>query len=615
MHRWRPRLFLAAMVPLITGTLFVGVTFSQVTASVPHRVINCQNDARCLEVQDWKDAGFEYYVGHDEPSMLFYSNRPGAGNNSTYQLTLPTEPAAMPDAAGSTPATWDFQLHPAFWFGMIICNPGSYPEQTKTCTPDSDSNIKPLAQAPGQAFLELQFYPPGYFPTSCTAKRWCVAMVLWSLAEDPINGTTLNLTCTSQIGGLEYPNLAYLTKSGKPTGPANPIDLNGSSFTVTNDWLLMNQGDRLTVSIHDTKDGLQTVVKDLTTQTTGSMTASAANSFGYPDYQPNGTACNNVPFNFHPEYSTSRPPADVTCPTGVYPNNSAGGFSQAKVCTDQGGTRVQWAAHSYNISFSDEIGHWDWCNNVTEPNAGSSLAPGTGIGSGHCNVAGREGPGLTVHNDADSTYGCFTGEEGSAFAKYGGGVAGSDGSGVAIPGCLTQNDGFDGAPYIAGRWAPAPTAPTPITFSSPVTGQGEDGHPYQQVAFEADLPRITAVNVTDYDCSRNTGTRWTKDSVTGTWTNTGEPCAVPPKNDTGTTAFYPTFGQSVSSGKCAWQFGNYSASTGGAGVQFGHDLFKLAYLVFGGGGALTYRFNDVRHFGPSGCGVSAGGGGDDSNSG
>src|SRR5438445_185711 len=168
-------------------------------------------------------------------------------------------------------------------------------------------------------------------------------------------------------------------------------------------------------------------------------------------------------------------------------------------------------------------------------------------------------------------------------------------------------------PACSGR--PTPTAPTPITFSSPVTGQGEDGHPYQQVAFEADLPRITAVNVTDYDCSRNTGTRWTKDSVTGTWTNTGEPCAVPPKNDTATTAFYPTFGQSVSSGKCAWQFGNYSASTGGAGVQFGHDLFKLAYLVFGGGGALTYRFNDVRHFGPSGCGVSAAGGGDDSNSG
>ena len=60
----------------------------------------------------------------------------------------------------------------------------------------------------------------------------------------------------------EYPNLAYLTKSGSPTGPPNPIQLNGASFTATNDWLLMNQGDKLTVSIHDSKEGLQTVIND-----------------------------------------------------------------------------------------------------------------------------------------------------------------------------------------------------------------------------------------------------------------------------------------------------------------------------------------------------------------
>jgi Flp pilus assembly protein TadG len=29
------------------------------------------------------------YIGHDEPATLFYSNKPGAGNNVTYQLTLP----------------------------------------------------------------------------------------------------------------------------------------------------------------------------------------------------------------------------------------------------------------------------------------------------------------------------------------------------------------------------------------------------------------------------------------------------------------------------------------------------------------------------------------------
>jgi hypothetical protein len=603
---------LAAIPPLLVGMVFVALPFGQVAAQAPHRTINCQNDPRCLEVHDWQAAGFEYYVGHDEPSMLFYSNRPGSGNSSTYNLTLPTEPAAQPDPAGKTSTTWDFQLHPAFWFGMALCNPDSYPNVTKTCQPDTDANIKPLAQSAGQAFLELQFYPPGWFPTSCTAKRWCVAMVIWSLAQDPINGTVLNGSCTSQIGGLEYPNLAYLTKSGKPTGPANPIQLNGDSFTVTPDWLLMNQGDKLTVAIHDSSDGLVTTVNDLTSHTTGSMTASAANSFGTVDYQPGGSACKLNPYNFHPEYSTSQPPMNVTCPAGVFPNNAAGGNSQAKVCTDQGGTRVQWAAHSYNVSFADEIGHFDWCSNVAEPNAGSSLSPGAGFGSGHCAVNAKEGPGLTKINDADSGSGCFTGEEGAAFAKYGGPTAGSDGNGVAIPGCITQNDGFDGGPYQAGRWAPAPNAPTPITFSTPVTGQGENAHSYDRVAFEADIPRITALNVTDYDCSRNTGTRWTKDSVTGTWSDTGKPCADPPLNDTGSAAFYPTFGHTNSEENgCMWTFGNYTASTGGAGVQYGRALFKLAYLAFGGGGAVIYRMNDVRKFSNTTCAGEGNSGGND----
>ena len=27
-------------------------------------------------------------------------------------------------------------------------------------------------------------------------------------------------------------------------------------------------------------------------------------------------------------------------------------------------TRVLWAAHSYNIAFSDEIGHFDFCTHI-----------------------------------------------------------------------------------------------------------------------------------------------------------------------------------------------------------------------------------------------------------
>ena len=41
--------------------------------------------------------------------------------------------------AGSA-ATWNFQLHPAFWLGMAMCDTQSAPEYQHTrCTPDSDA--------------------------------------------------------------------------------------------------------------------------------------------------------------------------------------------------------------------------------------------------------------------------------------------------------------------------------------------------------------------------------------------------------------------------------------------------------------------------------------------
>ena len=69
------------------------------------------------------------YTGHDEPSLLFYSNRAGSGNSSQYQMTVPSESRVMPNQAG-TGGTWNFQLHPAFWFGMALCDNQSAPEYT-----------------------------------------------------------------------------------------------------------------------------------------------------------------------------------------------------------------------------------------------------------------------------------------------------------------------------------------------------------------------------------------------------------------------------------------------------------------------------------------------------
>src|SRR5712691_1259338 len=252
-------------------------------AASSHAHINCA-DGRflCTEVQDPEEVfGEGQYVGHDEPSLLFYSNQPGSGNEMTWHLTLPQDPPTLPTQGGG--GTFNFQLHPAFWFGMALCDTQSYPEQVSTCTPDSDSNIVDPAVSPkhpGTAFLELQFYPPGWVPwptwqvavgaSGCDPTKWCAAMNIFSLAQDPVAGTTLNATCAAKTG-VEYVNFAFISKNGRTTAAANPVDSTTATFTPDrkND-LFMNSGDDLKVSLHDTPNGLQAVINDQSSGQTGS---------------------------------------------------------------------------------------------------------------------------------------------------------------------------------------------------------------------------------------------------------------------------------------------------------------------------------------------------------
>ncbi|MBO0869223.1 MAG: hypothetical protein J2P15_11700, partial [Micromonosporaceae bacterium] len=111
---------------------------------------SCANTVRlvCAEVDDYDAAFNGQYVGHDEPSLLFYSDQAGAGNSMQYQLTLPRDPAPNPIAGRS----YNFMLHPALWLGMAVCDTQSYPQQVSTCAPDSDANITTsLAKHPGTA--------------------------------------------------------------------------------------------------------------------------------------------------------------------------------------------------------------------------------------------------------------------------------------------------------------------------------------------------------------------------------------------------------------------------------------------------------------------------------
>ena len=92
----------------------------------------------------WKGKSYRFedngvYVGHDEPSIKFISGAPGSGSNMTYVNRLSTDPHGKPTVSPNGKMRADYaELSPAPWFGLPICDPGSYPQNP--CTPDSDSN-------------------------------------------------------------------------------------------------------------------------------------------------------------------------------------------------------------------------------------------------------------------------------------------------------------------------------------------------------------------------------------------------------------------------------------------------------------------------------------------
>jgi hypothetical protein len=267
---------------------------------------------RCTDIRGLNAARFEdngHYIGHDEPSIGFYSSDPNSGNNLQWEFTLPVE--------RPLPATQSFENFIAFWFSGAICDPNSYPQGK--CIADSDANDPAKA---GSAVLELQFYPPGFSPfitqISCDLTHWCAALNIDSL-ECTLNFAFCNANC------IEPVNFAFVQTNGIPPGPPGPASATNATFTPNSQTFLMNQGDRIRVTIKDTPQGLLTLVEDLTTGQSGFMVASAANGFQNTDLN----SCKGKNFSFHPEFAT------------------------AKV-----GNFVPWAALQINVNFAMEIGHF-----------------------------------------------------------------------------------------------------------------------------------------------------------------------------------------------------------------------------------------------------------------
>jgi hypothetical protein len=298
----------------------------------------------CTDIRRSSDERAEdngHYVGHDEPLISYYSNKPGSGDNLQVRMKLPVDPPKPPNGSLSG-ATSTFMLYPAFWFGMVLCDNESFPEGTKTCTPNSDSNIQvPFSPThAGTAFLEMQFYPPGWSPFitqfSCDQKHWCASLHINSLQGD--FNFNVNPNCEEPTA------FAFIQRDGRPTGPAGPDNFTNASFTPNRQTLLMNPGDELQVTIRDTPNGILNQIDDLTTGLSGFMVASAHNGFRHIVFDPARTACNGAPYDYHPMYATSR------APQGIEPVTWAG-----------------WTAHTMNVSASLEIGHFESPDAASDP--------------------------------------------------------------------------------------------------------------------------------------------------------------------------------------------------------------------------------------------------------
>jgi len=478
-----------------------------------------------------------HYIGHDEPSMKFISSAAHSGNTMTYFMRLPKDPARRPTNDGKVVTYAELSVAP--WFGLPLCDPKSYPQNP--CTPDSDANTGTgLPTDAGSAFMELQFYPPGLTPwldsVSCDATRWCAALNIDSL-ESEFNFVNLNANCEEPI------NFAYLSTTGRPSGPPGPQTATAQTFQPNEHTLMLNSGDVLKVSISDPSAGFTTVVRDLTTGKVGRMTASAHNGFMNTDY----LTCKGTRHTFHAEYATAARQ-----------------------------NQVPWAALEGGVLMEQEIGHSEVCASlahksafsepglIVDKNTYQTCVGGSEGGSRHRHHAGEGGcdpnTGVCKGATTEGTKGpvaCPSNNFASGrLCEYADGICLPQGSRTVtidshnvretspVNFCadtLFQNGDldFDGLSYQQGKWPDGSrNVPTSFRYAGPFD---QSGHPYPKIQFETNAPGSAFL------CN----------------VFSGNLCVVPPL----AAKFYPFWtltdkkGQNIGHGlfpvgACVWNFGN-----------------------------------------------------------
>jgi hypothetical protein len=475
------------------------------------------------------------YIGHDEPDMTFLSDRAGSGANVTWNETLPKDPAGAPTISnpGSDVTHW-FELSLAPWYSMALCDSRSYPQTS--CSPNSDSNAPKCSPGVGEgcdhgrypggggAFMEMQFYPPGFAPfadsISCDNSHWCAALNIDSL-ECTLGFASCNTKCEEPV------NFAFIQNDGVPTGPPSPQLADLATFSPNSHTLLMNPGDQITVHMADAPvpgqggaNAFKVVVTDLTTGQTGFMQASADNGFQNTSID----GCSGHPFNFQPEYNTA-----------------------AK------GNITPWAALQTDISTQYETGHFEGCTSLSDPFSYTLAGGTTDMSWNRC------------HGPYESSSDVGTAEAGDANCFPAGDTHGDLHTAPdTVTGCIdtvSQNGDldFDGSPYWAD-WPTSSAATEKLPGSFVESLPTSEGAQYSNFFIQTDLA------LSESTCSP------TSDAG----------CSVPPD---GPGHFYPYWTRLTSSAGCTLEFGNVSSGSGandfGKDSQYGTDqVAALGYPEF-----------------------------------
>ena len=278
---------------------------------------------------------------HDVPVR-----QPGSGNDVTWTRPYRADPSAAPTDAnpGHDVAHW-FELSPRLGTRWRCATPT--PTRRLSCTPESDTNAPDVPSGNqcangypggGSAFMEMQFYPPGFPPfvdgIGCDDTHWCAALTI-----DSLECTYGFATCNTELRGTSQLRASSRRTASRP-GPPSPQKADLDTDTPEPGDAADEPGRLIQVHMFDApvpgergQRAFEVVIDDLTTHQIGLHAGvSHQRVREHIDQQVRGHA--------------------VQLPARVQHRGQ--------------GQHIPWAALQTNISTEYETGHWESCASLSE---------------------------------------------------------------------------------------------------------------------------------------------------------------------------------------------------------------------------------------------------------